>query len=258
MFKKMRFALILMAFSALIYSCGGESNDAKDENKGNKDTTENANKKDNTPEQKIEESPAVCVWNKLSVRETAGAKGKYKTTIYLGEKVTYKGITKKDTSQKKAVEYAKIELADGTIGWADMRFLAINANAFVFIQGSKLYKRPDILTATSKTFNKMQFVAVTETKDEWSKIKGIASKDKWFSEGWVKTTNLTDSEIDVSVAILASRALNNNDKEKKIKALNEIIDNKDLQSSIFIDNIKETIGKLNEIDTETEGNGADD
>ena len=259
MLKKMKFALLLMAFSTIIYSCGGDENkDGKDDNTGKPDTTKVTENKDNTPEKTVEDVPAVCVWNKLSVRETPGAKGKYKTTIYLGEKVTYKGETVKDTSSKKGVEYLKIELADGTIGWADKRFLAVNSNSFVFVQGSKVYKRPDILTATSKKFDKMQFVAVTETKDEWSKIKGIAAGDKWFSEGWVKTDNLTDSEIDVSVAILAQRALQGSDKDKKIKALNEIVDNADLKASIFIDNIKETIGNLNEINDESEGDELDE
>lgn len=111
---------------------------------------------------------------------------------------------------------------------------------------SKIYERPDILSASKKDFDKMQFVVITEEKGEWKKVKGKRAKDTWFVEGWVKGNHLTDNSIDISVAILASRAMAIADKDKKIEALNAIIDNSDFSASIFIKDISSIVFDLSE------------
>lgn len=231
--KRLKHIALFALISVFIISCGEE--EKKNNNNNPKDSNQTIN--DDTPDI-TENASAVCLWSKLSLRETPDAKGKYKTTIYLGEKATYMGETVTDTTSKKGVEYVKLELADGTQGWADKRFLAVGADSYVLTNKTKLYKRPDILTATSKEYEKMQFVAVIETKEDWVKVKSKLSADNWFSEGWIKSEHLTDKDVDVNVAILTGRALNKDSKSDKIKALQEIIDNTDLNSSVFIPDLR--------------------
>jgi len=246
MLKKIGFVITVFLFTFILYSCEEENDVKKEKNSDEQEIVDNNEDTQN----KTEELPAVCIWNKLSVRETPQTKGKYKTAIYLGEKITYKGNTEIDSTSKKNIEFIQIELADGTLGWSDKRFIGIDATSYALIKDTKLYKRPDILTATTKTYNKLQFLIVFEEKNEWVKVKLKGSKENWFSEGWIKKDNLTDSEIDVSVAILASRAIAISNKDKKNEALNEIVNNPDLQSSIFISQLKDLIEENNMEDIE--------
>ena len=62
----------------------------------------------------------------------------------------------------------------------------------------------------------------------------------------LKANHLTNSDIDISVAILASRAMAIADKEKKIEALNEIIDNSDFSGSSFIKDISSIVFDLSQ------------
>jgi len=89
-------------------------------------------------------------------------------------------------------------------------------------------------------------VVVLEEKDGWAKIKGKKRTDSWFKDGWVKLDNLTNSEADITVVILTERALLKDTPEKQKEALNEIIGNSDLSSSIFISNVSTLIESLSE------------
>ena len=122
--------------------------------------------------------------------------------------------------------------------------MALDATPQVIKSNTKLYKRPDILTAGTKEFDRMQFVAVIEMQEGWMKVKAKKIGSGWFSEGWVKSSNLTSSELDVAVAILAERAMSNAEKNKKIDGLNEIIENSDFSSSQFIIDVEEMIENL--------------
>ncbi len=233
-------SLFFIAFSLLLFSCGNE-------NKDNENTGENSDAAENqaVEEPEVLEAPIVCLWSKISVREEPKAKGKWKAYIYLGEKATYKGITEKDTTVKNGKSYAKIELADGTSGWVEERFFAIGARPAVIISPTKLYERPDILTAGKKSYDRMQFVVITDEKDGWRKVRAKKADDSWFSSGWVKDNKLTETGIDVSVAVLENRAATITDEEKKIEALNEIVNNPDFGNSIFIEDINQMILDIN-------------
>lgn len=239
--KSLKISLFLMAFSVFLYSCGDEETDQTEDMDDIEKTGDSGE-----PEDYEREAPIVCMWSKVSLKDSPTSKGKWVTTVYLGETATYTGITEKDTTIVKGKDYAKIELIDGTTGWVDVRFFAIDATPYVVKDVSKLYKRPDILTATKKEYDKMQFVVVLEEKGEWMKVKGKRNQDGWFSEGWMKVNHLTNSNIDVNVAILANRAMAIGDKEKKIEALNEIIDNSDFSGSVFIKDISSIVFELSQ------------
>src|SRR5687767_4811978 len=60
---------------------------------------------------------AVCIWKEISIKESPEEKGKYKTTIYLGEKISFTGDTATDLSTEKKNKYVKVKLIDNTEGW---------------------------------------------------------------------------------------------------------------------------------------------
>jgi hypothetical protein len=185
------------------------------------------------------EVSAICLWSSVSLRETPQQKGKYINTIYMGEKAIYMGEAVMDSSDKKNPrEFIKIKLTDGKVGWVQGNMMAIGGKPYALVEKTKLYKRPDILSVGKEEFDKMQFVVITEEQDEWAKIKGKKKTDGWFKEGWVKMDKLIGTEVDVTVSILAERALLIEDNEKRIEALNEILGNSDFNASIFIDDIR--------------------
>jgi hypothetical protein len=188
------------------------------------------------------------------LREAPQLKGKYKNTIYLGEKATYLGETITDSSDaKNKRDFIKIKLTDGTQGWVQANMMAVGAKPYVIKEKTKLYKRPDILSVGKDEFDKMQFVVVTEEQGEWAKIKGKKKTDTWFKEGWIKLDRLAENEIDVTVAILTERALLKETDDKKLEALKEITDNADFSSSIFIADVRSMIEEYNTpVETPTE------
>ena len=241
----LKIALLIMSISIFTFGCG--SNQSKESSNEDNEQIENeAQNDDVNANNEITEAPIVCLWSKVSVKKTPNAKGKWVATMYLGETATYKGLTETDTTVQKGKDYAKIELIDGTQGWVDLRFFAIDAKPAVIRESSKLYQRPDILTASKKEYDKMQFVVVTEEKGEWAKIKGKRAQDNWFTEGWVKANHITDNSIDVNVAILTNRAMAIADTAKKTEALQEIVNNSDLSGSIFITDINNLISDLSQ------------
>lgn len=229
--KTILFISLIAVFS---FSCGDGKTNEEDENEIVDEETE------------VKDAPAdviaVCLWNSLTLRETPENKGKYKNTIYLGEKAVYLGETVTDSTDKKNVrEFIKIKLTDGTQGWVQANLMAVGAAPYVLRERTKLYKRPDILSAGKDEFDIMQFVVITENQGEWVKIKGKKRTDSWFKEGWVKIDKLVGTEIDVTVAILTERALMKEDNQKKLDALMEIINNPDLSSSIFINQVQSMV-----------------
>jgi len=112
------------------------------------------------------------------------------------------------------------------------------------LKESKIYDPPDILIARKHSFEKMQFVVITEEKEDWRKVIGKRAEDNWFKSGWVKEKSLTTSDLDVAVAVLENRANLKKDKQPKVDALQEIVDNSDFASSFFIADINQIISDL--------------
>lgn len=252
-FKTLKISLLLPLFVIFFVSCGDDEGD----NDAKFDSTKVVENGISGDEDVLnEEVPIVCMWSAVSLKETPTSKGKYITTIYLGEVASTYGEIVTDSSTSKVRDYIKITLRDGTEGWIQENLMASDAIPHVIKSKTKIYKRPDILTAGKKEFDRMQFIVVLESQDDWVKVKGKRNEDGWFTEGWVKTTHITSSDLDINVAVLAQRALANSDADKKITALQEIVDNADLAGSQFIMDIEEMIEELmykEEEPTEEEG-----
>lgn len=195
----------------------------------------------------IDPTPAVCIWNKLALRETAHPKGKYLTAISVGETLEYLGqdsVTEKRT-------YASVRLNDGKEGWVLKDFLAIDAKPGTATEDFNIYSRPDLLTKTDKKFLKMDIIASIETEGEWMKIKGRRTGADWMDEGWVKSQNISFEAVDIATAKFAKEALAKDSEEDKMTAIQELLDNTDLSSSIFMEELRSLTTKP-EIEEELE------
>ncbi len=184
-------------------------------------------------EEQSKEVAAVSMWDQVSVKETPDHKGKWLTSLSIGESLTFLGEKATDTKDDNH-EYLKIRLNDGKEGWTRADFVAPGAQAAVFTKEANLYKRPDLLTKSDHVFSQMDIAAVVETQDDWLKIRGKRSQGKWIEEGWVKADNISYEAVDIATAKFGKKALENKDEDKKTAAIQEIINNSDLKTSVFM------------------------
>lgn len=189
---------------------------------------------------------AVCLWEKVSVRESPEGDSKYLTSAVLGEEVIMLGQEKEIESNGKTERYFKILLSDGTKGWADERFFAKDGTVSAVIRETPIYKRPDISTISNDKFQAMDIIALTEMKeyDGWVRVRGIPKGESWFKEGWLQNRdNLTRYNLDITVASMAKTALKEKNDEKRVEKLRTIFENGDLQNSNFISEIAGLLGE---------------
>ena len=236
--KKKSFYSVLVIFFALFFSCSSNSENSSDTPEEEPLATET------TPVEEpleIEKSPAVCIWDKVSVREAPSKKGKWITSLSIGESLTYLGI---DSVVGKNT-YVKVLLNDGNEGWAREDFIVNNAKPAVVLGDIDLYSRPDLLTKTGKKFSMMDIVSSIEKQDDWMQIKGKRTNGKWIENGWVKAQHISFESVDIATAKFAKQALEIEDPHKKVEAIDEIINNPSLSKSQFILNLETLVTELN-------------
>lgn len=181
---------------------------------------------------------AICIWDKASLKETPEEKGKWITSINLGEKVVSLDESQIDEASAKKREYLKIKLIDGKEGWVQKDFFVKNAKAAVLTAETDLYARPDLLAKSNKTFKRMDVVAVSEESDDWIKIKGKRKDGTWIDEGYVKAKNVSYADQDVAFAVFCKKALAISDTNKQIDELTKLVNNSDLAGSQFAADIR--------------------
>ena len=190
----------------------------------------------------------VCVWDKVSLKETADENGKWLSSLSLGETVIYLGKEQNVETAKKTVTYYNIRLKDGKEGWTQADFIIVGSKPAAIIETSPIYSRPDLLNKTDKTFSSMDIVAVKSESNGFIEITGKRKDGKWIETGWVKSSAVTYKDVDIAVAKFASKALSINEESKKITAIEEIINNSDLNSSIFIESLKSLLPQEEMVD----------
>ncbi len=190
-------------------------------------------KKQKTTDESANE--AVCIWDGASLRQGPSSSTKWLSSVSLGEKVTLLGEIQTDSVDN--IEFVKVQLSDGKEGWVSSNLVITDGKVAAIIEKSVIYKRPDLLTSTEKSFDAMEMVVITSESDDWLEVTGNQKK----KSGWIKKTAVTDSSLDVSVAILATKALEITDHEKRMEEINKIINNADLQGSIFIETLKKKV-----------------
>jgi hypothetical protein len=184
---------------------------------------------------------AVCIWDNLSLKESPDKDGKWLASISLGEKCIFLNSEKEDINGEKKTRYMKIRLKDGKEGWVQSDFIVVDGKPGVIIQDAVIYSRPDLLTKTSKSFSKMDIIGVKGTQNDFIEVTGKRKDGKWIETGWIKTSNISYSEIDIAVAKYAAKALSIEETGKRDAAVKEIVDNRDLQGSSFIADLKELL-----------------
>ncbi|WP_296619286.1 SH3 domain-containing protein [Marivirga sp.] len=218
----------ILAFG--LFSCSGNENKESEE-------------KESTKQEAPKMVDAVSIWDGISVREEPSSDGKWISSISLGEKVLITGKTAVDSTEKNR-EYVEIKLGDDQQGWVVKDFV-VEGTAVTAVREAQIFKRPDLLTKTDKSFSSMDVLALMDTKDEWVEVKGKKQGDKWFSSGWVKRTDLSDNEVDIAVAVYAQKALEIEDEEERSEAIQEILENESFTSSQFIVDLKDELDELN-------------
>lgn len=189
------------------------------------------------------EVDAVCIWDKVSVREEPKATAKWKTSISVGEKLVFLGAEAIDSVDKNR-KYYNVKLADGTEGWSVADFIVPEATVGVFLAENFIYKRPDLLTKTENRFSIMDIVAIKSVQDDWVEVTGKRSEGKWIESGWVKEGNISKESLDVAVAKFGKIAFDKSDIATQVEGLKEILDNSDFARSAFIPMIQERYNEL--------------
>jgi hypothetical protein len=181
---------------------------------------------------------AVCIWDNTPLRDAPGKTAKWINGLSIGETVTYLNVTVADSADQKVLNYIKIRLKDGKEGWVQSDFVILNSKPAAIVENAELYSRPDLLNKTGKNFSQMDIVAVKSEQDGFVEVVGKRKGARWMESGWLRPSALTFDEVDIAVAKFAGKALEIADKNKKEEALQEIVNNPDLNHSIFISLIK--------------------
>ena len=192
---------------------------------------------------------AICLGNNVSVRNAPATTGDLLTAISIGESVAYLDSVVVDTVSKGKYEYALIRLSDGTEGWAVKSYLFKDTQLLAITAEATIYSRPDLLTATKKSFKPMDLFVITSSglvnsqsdmdaqEADWLPVTGRVQGTKSFTTGWIKGGNATSEQSDVLVAQLVYKA--NELKDNRMEELNNIILDGAYSGSVFINNIRE-------------------
>ena len=186
------------------------------------------------PVKKIE---SICIWDGLSLREEPTSKGRWLSAISLGETVFWLEKSSIDSNDNNR-EYMKIELSDSTVGWVSAYGIVPNARVGAVVDEAPVYRRPDLLTMTDKTFDFMDMIAITEEKDGWVKVVG----EKREKRGWIQEERTTTDIIEVTVAILAKKELTASEEDSRRETIESIIRTSPYPQSHIVSRLKRMIG----------------
>jgi hypothetical protein len=147
----------------------------------------------------------IVTWKEIGVRETPSERGKYLTSVYLGEHLQATGDTASEKSGSKRNHYHKVTLSDGKTGWVRDEFIAIDVYPAVIIHDAQIMKRPDAATVTDKRFMTGDFVVVKKREGQFIEVTGKIFQDKWYTTGFVRSDNLSYADIEIQYATLRLR-----------------------------------------------------
>lgn len=234
-----KLTLIATAFFLLGLNLGCDSKSGPS-NEG--ETSEDASEMtDPVMEPVHSETTVYCLYDNLSIREEGHAKGKWLASMRLGEKVTFTGETAIDSANKNR-EYVKVRLSDGKEGWAPENLLLMEGSIAVTLEEISLFDRPDLLTKNSNSIPRMVIVGTYNEQGEWKEIKGIPHDKEWYTSGWTKAPQLSMAEENIAAALMMTRAMKEEDLEKKGELLRGIVN--DFSNSVFVVDANEMIVEL--------------
>ncbi len=225
---KLRYLTILALMSIVFVSCKPRS-DAENSNTGA------VVQEEFSYLSKIEPGcDAVCIWDQTVVRsEPSREKGRWLAALSLGETVVWLGESAVDSSDQN-LEYHKIQLSDGKVGWALAYSLVRGAKSGAITQRAYIHQRPDLLTVTDAIFEPMDMVAISRIEGDWYEAIGNQRK----KSGWIHKGGVSFAQADVAAAILATKAFRESNPEKRQQMLSIIVENPALSNSVFLAGIR--------------------
>ena len=144
----------------------------------------------------------VCILDETSLRSGPSKKADWLSSLALGETVKLEGTLEKDAADP-TVEYIKISLSDGTVGYANAYCIVRSAYVGVVQDAAKIYKRPDLLAESGSKFEMMQIVAVEEEKDNWLRVTG----ERRSKVGWIEKDAIRKDKEDIVTALKLRKAM---------------------------------------------------
>lgn len=174
----------------------------------------------------------VCIVENTSLRTEPSTKGKWSSSLSLGETVKLESNPIQDTSDPK-VEYIKVKLSDGTKGYASTWCIVRGAYVGVIQQTAKIYKRPDLLAESSHQFELMNIVAVEEENDNWIRVTGEGRS----KSGWIQKDSIRKDKEDVVTAVLLRKALRGKGENIPREEMEAIVSKLPYQDSYFVNQV---------------------
>lgn len=190
-------------------------------------------------EKKLKSATALCIWDGAAVRSIHSRTGKWLSSLTLGEKVEWLNQTAKD-SLNEDDKHCKIRLSDGKEGWVLDYEILTKAIPAAIINKSEIYERIKIFKDKGIEFLPMDFVAITEVKDNWIKVVGNQKQ----KEGWIQSEVVSLKEDDVTVTVKVSLALQEKDEKSKGKKLQKIMSDSTISNSPLIKEVKKLLKKI--------------
>jgi hypothetical protein len=163
-----------------------------------------------------------CNWTELGLRETPSEKGKYLTTIYLGEQLLVTGDTASEAGKNRLTKFHKVKLADGKMGWVQDDLIAIDAARGVFVNDANVRLRPDESSVTDKSFHTLDVVAVRPSTGIWVEVIGKPAGGTWLQKGYVHIADLSFKSVDVDLCALYRRAMEVKDPQLQVTRLEQL------------------------------------
>ncbi len=148
----------------------------------------------------------VVIWNEVGIRATPSDKGKYVTSIYLGERFDLVGDTASEVGDTKRIYFHKIQLSDGTTGWVRDEFVALHVSPAAIMNNAVVCKRPDEASVTDKTFSTGDFVVVRKVNGRFLEVTGKLENDTWYTTGYISKEFVSYKPIEAEYAALSRRA----------------------------------------------------
>lgn len=181
----------------------------------------------------ITEKDAVCLIEGIALKDAPGPEGEYVGTLNFGEKLTIVEKREVETAKGQKIYY-KVELKGGQSGWVKETSIVLAARPAAIAEDAIVYKRPDLITKTTKVFSPLDIVAVVEKQGDFVKVYGKTKDGRKVKGGWIKSDAYTFDDVDVAVAIYVGKANAKSTNEARMAALKEIVDNPDFSNSRFI------------------------
>ncbi|MEZ4776640.1 MAG: SH3 domain-containing protein [Bacteroidia bacterium] len=230
---------LLFAVLFFLASCGNEESSSEEAANVTNDSPDAV---EQTTAHSATDNLAICLWSPAGLREKPGMgnNNKYLASINFGEIVTLTGNAEEVASEKR--NYVEMTLSDGKTGWSFDHLFAINAERGVAIEDIEIYKRPDLTTFNNEKFSRGEIVAIIASdKPGWAEAFGKEKK----KSGWIQSGDkISTDEVDVTVAILVDRAMEEKTPEKQKEALTSLVENSTFKQSSLISMADEALAKV--------------